>query len=195
MIINYYSKQSVNKNYQLYFKIQEAISQIYMKMIHQYYQNIGQESKIFIMMKNALQIPSNYVLKTYNLKGSEFQRKVLKSEDFKRNLRKTTLKDIDFKEAQVKLLFLKLNQKFRILLKFEHNGLFITYYQNELVFFLFQVFSILNQVLSFFKEKGIYYHNAINDYLQIQNAEKMIEQVTKIGINFSKDLDYSAKNP
>ncbi|CAD8115621.1 unnamed protein product [Paramecium sonneborni] len=170
----------------------------------------GLESKIFIVMRNALQIPSNYVIRTYDLKGSEYQRKVLKSDDCKRDLKKTTLKDIDFKEEEVKLyipenikdqlknslikdseFFQKLNIMDYSLLIIKMNWSFYSKDEKDIPSFFNSKLSCIPSV----KEKGIYYHIAIIDYLQIWNAEKKIEQVTKLAINVNKDLDISAKNP
>ncbi|CAD8084249.1 unnamed protein product [Paramecium primaurelia] len=178
----------------------------------------GQESQIFIVMRNALQIPSSNVIRTYDLKGSEYQRKVLKQYDLKKDLTKTTLKDIDFKEQEGKLFIpenikdllkdnlIKDSKFFSELNLMDYSLLIIkmnwsTFSQNNLQMDInnqYQISKLFNSQLSCIpsiKEKGVYYHIAIIDYLQEWNAEKKIEQVTKKAINVKIDLDTSAQNP
>ncbi|CAD8186384.1 unnamed protein product [Paramecium octaurelia] len=172
----------------------------------------GQESQIFIVMRNALQIPSSYVMRTYDLKGSEYQRKVLKQNDFTKDLTKTTLKDIDFKEEEGKLFIhenikdrlrnsLVLDSKFFSELNLMDYSLLIIkmnwspYSQRNPQMDMSKFFNSELCCIPSIKEQGVYYHIAIIDYLQEWNAEKFIEQVTKKAINVKIDLDTSAQNP
>ncbi|CAK87310.1 unnamed protein product (macronuclear) [Paramecium tetraurelia] len=206
----------IQKNLGRYFlhlnRNESLISPIY--GIFKFVLQNGQESQIFIVMRNALQIPSSYVMRTYDLKGSEYQRKVLKQNDFTKDLTKTTLKDIDFKEEEGKLFipekfkdrlknsliqdskfFSELNLMDYSLLIIKMNWSSYLQIQPQIDFQIFKFFNSELSCIPSIKEQGVYYHIAIIDYLQEWNAEKRIEQVTKKALNVKIDLDTSAQNP
>lgn len=49
-----------------------------------------------VLMRNMAGLPKRYILRTFDLKGSEYQREVLKDNWKEEDLSKRTLKDKDF---------------------------------------------------------------------------------------------------
>ncbi|CAD8161005.1 unnamed protein product [Paramecium octaurelia] len=167
------------------------------------------EAKVhFLIMKNlSLGIPRNQILRTYDLKGSEYDREVLakKSES---DLSKLTLKDLDFFkiEQQIwveKTIIEKLNQNLIKDSNFLENQKLIDYSLLVMIIDWKAQQQLLTKQLSdqqiniipSIKEQGIYYHIGIIDYLQQWNVNKSLERKTKKIIRMNLQLDTSAQEP
>ncbi|CAD8195769.1 unnamed protein product [Paramecium octaurelia] len=203
-----------------FFHISEndtVISPIY--GIYKLFRQNVQESINVVVMRNAMQIPSMYRVRTYDIKGSEHSRQVLKK-NAKYNdaeLRKITLKDIDFQNLEQQL---HIPQQYRERLRtclvndahffgkiklMDYSLLIIkmdwyTYSQNnphireeEIPNYFSSDLLCIPSINA--TENGIYYHIAIIDYLQEWNAQKIIEKHTKKAIHVNIALDTSAQNP
>ncbi|CAD8107781.1 unnamed protein product [Paramecium primaurelia] len=196
---------------------ESVISPIY--GIYKLFRQNVQESINVVVMRNAMQIPSMYKVRTYDIKGSEHSRQVLKKNinpnDDK--LRKITLKDIDFQNLEQKLHIpqqyiyrlrkclvddanffskVKLMDYSLLIIKMD----WYTYSQNnphireeEIPNYFSSDLFCIPCINDF--ERGIYYHIAIIDYLQEWNAQKIIEKHTKKAIHANIALDTSAQNP
>ncbi|CAD8111637.1 unnamed protein product [Paramecium sonneborni] len=181
-------------------------------------QNV-QEPINVVVMRNVMQIPSEFKIRTYDIKGSEHARQVIKKNqnlnEFE--LQKVTLKDIDFQKFEKKL---HIPDQYRNRLKnclindatfFGHIKLmdysllivkmdWYTYSQkyphikeSDIPnYFSSDLYCIPSTDAS---QRGIYYHIAIIDYLQEWNASKIIEKHTKKAIHANIALDTSAQNP
>lgn len=68
------------------------------------------ESISLILMKNMAGVPRNYILRTYDLKGSSFDREVIKNNNQKKDLKKTIMKDLDFLKFEKKMFVDELMQ-------------------------------------------------------------------------------------
>ncbi|CAD8202343.1 unnamed protein product [Paramecium octaurelia] len=194
-----------------------VISPIY--GIYKLFRQNVEESINVVVMRNAMQIPSMYRVRTYDIKGSEHSRQVLKKNKKTNDieLKKITLKDIDFQNLEQQL---HIPQQYRERLRkclindanffskiklMDYSLLIIkmdwySYSQNNPHikeadipnYFSSDLLCIpcINAV-----ERGIYYHIAIIDYLQEWNAQKIIEKHTKKAIHVNIALDTSAQNP
>ncbi|CAD8166969.1 unnamed protein product [Paramecium pentaurelia] len=167
------------------------------------------EAKVhFLIMKNlSLGVPKNQILRTYDLKGSEYDREVLakKSES---DLSKLTLKDLDFFKIEKQIwvdqsIIKKLNQNLskdtdflekQKLIDYSLLVMIIDWKEKKQQFFQ----HLGGQQINFnpsIKEQGIYYHIGIIDYLQQWNVNKSLERKTKKIIQMNLHLDTSAQEP
>ncbi|CAD8066218.1 unnamed protein product [Paramecium sonneborni] len=162
----------------------------------------------FFIMKNiSLGIPRCQILRTYDMKGSEYNREVLLKKPSS-DLSKMTLKDLDFfKIEQQFWIDSSISQKLITTLINDSNFLekqqlidysllvmIIDWNQKEELLFKHFDGQHINIVPSI-KEKGIYYHLAIIDYLQNWNVNKSLERKTKKIITMNMQLDTSAQEP
>ncbi|KAL4506845.1 hypothetical protein ABPG72_001266 [Tetrahymena utriculariae] len=167
-----------------------------------------------LIMRNISQCPSEYIERTFDLKGSTYDREVISQKKNKgKKLSEMTMKDIDFKNTEGKIWIEKkfakrcsesLEKDARL---FESCGLidyslivfkinWIKYSidtQVEIQDILTKFHSDLN-IIESTKEVGIYYHIGIIDYLQEWNVQKNLEQNTKKILNLNGNLDTSAQN-
>lgn len=160
---------------------------------------INQVDNHILVMRNITQCSGEYILRTFDLKGSSHDREVLANKKNKeKDLSEMTLKDIDFnkteqkvwiplKESQICSAALERDARF-----FEKCGL-IDY--SLIVFKInWSKYSIdtgieIDDALKCFhtslnaiestKEVGVYYHLGIIDYLQEWNMQKTLEKNTK----------------
>ncbi|CAD8065191.1 unnamed protein product [Paramecium primaurelia] len=167
------------------------------------------ESKVhFLIMKNlSLGIPRNQILRTYDLKGSEYDREVL-SKKIESDLSKLTLKDLDFFKIEQQIWvekdnIQKLNQNLIKDSDFLEKQKLIDYSllimiidwkaQQQILMKHFDDQKI--NIIPSIKEEGIYYHIGIIDYLQQWNVNKSLERKTKKIIKMNLQLDTSAQEP
>ncbi|KAM3136445.1 hypothetical protein pb186bvf_011403 [Paramecium bursaria] len=158
--------------------------------------NDGQKEQFIILQRNISQAPKQYILRTYDLKGSEYEREVKIQNN--EELSKKTLKDINFMnlEKQVKISYdsnleivraLTLDCQLLQKLKLMDYSLLIQKVDWDSYCFESQtkIQDIMDQFQSNYyiiqssEEFGIYYHIAIIDYLQEWTAKKVIERQGK----------------
>ncbi|CAD8154098.1 unnamed protein product [Paramecium pentaurelia] len=146
----------------------------------------------FLIMKNiSLGIPRSQILRTYDIKGSEYDREVL-SKKPSSNLSQMTLKDLDFFKIEQQLwidesINKKLNQSLSNDLIFLEKQKLIDYSLLVMIIDWNQKEEELQKyldgqklnIIPSIKEKGIYYHLAIIDFLQQWNVNKSLERKTK----------------
>ncbi|CAD8176597.1 unnamed protein product [Paramecium octaurelia] len=162
----------------------------------------------FLIMKNlSLGIPKNYILRIYDLKGSEYDREVLAKRS-ETDLSKLTLKDLDFFKIEQQIwveqsIMQKLNQNLIKDSEFLEKQQLIDYSllvmkidwkdQQKLLYkHLGNQYINVNPSI---KEQNIYYHIGIIDYLQQWNVNKALERKTKKIIKMNLQLDTSAQEP
>ncbi|CAK79748.1 unnamed protein product (macronuclear) [Paramecium tetraurelia] len=162
----------------------------------------------FLIMKNiSLGIPRNSILRTYDMKGSEYDREVLAKKPSS-DLSKITLKDLDFFKIEQEIwvedsISKKLNQSLQADSNFLERQQLIDYSLLVMIIDWNQKEEELQKyldgqqinVIPSIKEKGIYYHIAIIDYLQRWNVNKSLERKTKKIIKMNMQLDTSAQEP
>ncbi|CAD8072993.1 unnamed protein product [Paramecium primaurelia] len=162
----------------------------------------------FLIMKNiSLGIPRNQILRTYDMKGSEYDREVLANKPSS-DLSKMTLKDLDFFKIETQIwieesISKKLNQSLINDAKFLERQQLIDYSLLIMIIDWNQKETQLQKyldgqqinIIPSIKEKGIYYHIAIIDYLQQWNVNKSLERKTKKIITMNMQLDTSAQEP
>ncbi|KAL4499043.1 hypothetical protein ABPG72_016945 [Tetrahymena utriculariae] len=164
-----------------------------------------------LVMKNILSIPREYILRTYDLKGSKLGRQVLiNGKDYEESiLRKRVLKENEFMKYEKKIY---LQEKESGLVKqiLERDSQFLAkqqYVDYSLLIFkldykqyrldqiqtskqLFQSFNCMKDV----RNNGIYYHIGIIDYLQEYNYKKKIEHKLK-EVRYGQQADASIQEP
>ena len=177
--------------------------------------DIKDQSTSILLMRNIAACPRQYVLRTYDLKGSTFDREVLrKKPDVELN--KVTLKDIDFLNLERNIY---IEEKFKPLIHeiLEQDAEFFKI--RKLIDFSLIVFKINKKkyfedlqnegvdVNNFFlnkrelfslkstAEEGVYYHIGIIDYLQPYNLQKCFEKNWKKLMKVNKDLNTSSQDP
>ena len=170
-------------------------------------------------MRNISQAPSKYIMRTYDLKGSTYDRQVLKQPGIyssqQRQIKKT-LKDTDFDRLE-SVVHCPGHMKAKLCnvlkqdsLFFKKNGL-IDYSlllvivewdpyckdNNVTIEDVKNKFSNPIYMVEHIKEhdKKVYYHMAVIDYLQMWNNQKKTEQTFKRLITMSMDTDTSAQDP
>ncbi|CAK79462.1 unnamed protein product (macronuclear) [Paramecium tetraurelia] len=167
------------------------------------------EAKIhFLIMKNlSLGIPRNYILRIYDLKGSEYDREVLAKRS-ETDLSKLTLKDLDFFKIEQQIwveqsIMQKLNQNLikdsdflekQHLIDYSLLVMKIDWKDQQQLLYKHQGNQQIN-VNPSIKEQNIYYHIGIIDYLQQWNVNKSLERKTKKIIKMNLQLDTSAQEP
>ena len=166
-----------------------------------------------ILMRNISAVPQKYILKTYDLKGSTYDRQVLKKGISAENVEGKTLKDLDFNSIEKKL---EINEEYRekiikilgqdskffmekglidyslIVFKIKKDNYFEEHKINSEDFFLHkkELYS-----LKALNEKGIYYHIGIIDYLQPYDLQKFLEKNAKKLLTLKFGLDTSSQPP
>lgn len=177
--------------------------------------DIKDQSTSILLMRNIAACPRQYVLRTYDLKGSTFDREVLKNKP-DAEISKVTLKDIDFLNLEKKI-FIEDRYKKKIHEILEKDSEF--FMKRKLIDYSLIVFVIdkkkyfddlekegkntktffLNkkEMLSLrsLKEPGVFYHIGIIDYLQPYNFQKYFEKNFKKIIKADKDLNTSSQDP
>ncbi|CAD8075462.1 unnamed protein product [Paramecium sonneborni] len=162
----------------------------------------------FLIMKNlSLGIPRNQILRTYDLKGSQYDREVL-AKKTESDLSKLTLKDLDFFKIEQQIwvdqsITLKLNQNLSKDSDFLEKQQLIDYSLLIMIIDWKDQQQLLQKYLDgqqininpSIKEQGIYYHIGIIDYLQKWNVNKSLERNTKKIIKMNLQLDTSAQEP
>ena len=168
-----------------------------------------------LLMRNIAAVPRKYVLRTYDLKGSTFDREVLKNKP-DAELNKATLKDLDFLKLERKIFIEdKLRKRLHNILQKDSE-----FFKNhELIDYSLIVFKIdkrryfddlesegmnsadffLNKrelySLKSVAEEGYFYHIGVIDYLQPYNLQKYFEKNLKKIIKVDKDLNTSSQDP
>ena len=166
-------------------------------------------------MRNIAAVPRKYVLRTYDLKGSTFDREVLKNKP-DAELNKVTLKDIDFLKLERKI-FVEDKLKKRLHNIIQKDSEFFN--NHELIDYSLIVFKIdkrryfddfetegeksadffLNKrelySMKSVSEEGFFYHIGIIDYLQPYNLQKYFEKNFKKILKVNKDLNTSSQDP
>jgi len=177
--------------------------------------DIKDQSTSILLMRNIAACPRQYVLRTYDLKGSTFDREVLKNKP-DAELNKMTLKDIDFLKLERKI-FIEDNYKKALHTILEKDAEFFK--NRKLIDYSLIVFKIdkrryfddlekegvnsadffLNKrelySLKSLEEEGVYYHIGIIDYLQPYNLQKYIEKNFKKIMKVNIDLNTSSQDP
>ena len=169
----------------------------------------------FIMMRNIANCPRNRIESSYDLKGSSYDREVLKKKP-NANIKTTTLKDLDFLKIQKSLLISDYYKDW-IIISLYNDLLFLK--NHKIIDYSLLVIRVNKGVIEeedfdkdcnnfkqvvlnneFFSipsisEPDIFYHIAIIDYLQKYNIKKIMEKYGKKFIKMNKDLDTSSQNP
>lgn len=166
-----------------------------------------------ILMRNISAVPRQYILKTYDLKGSTYDRQVLKKGVSSENLKDKTLKDLDFNSIEKKL---EINEEYRekILNILSQDSKF--FMEKGLIDYSLIVFKIKKDTyleeqkinfedfflhkkelysLKALNDEGIYYHIGIIDYLQPYDLQKFIEKNAKKLFTLKFGLDTSSQPP
>lgn len=177
--------------------------------------DVKDQSITIMLMRNIAAVPRKYVLRSYDLKGSTFDREVLKNKP-DAELNKVTLKDLDFLKLE-KQIFIE--EKFKKVLHkiLEKDSEFFR--DRKLIDYSLIVFKIDKRRYfedlekegekssEFFLNKrellslknpfdaGIYYHLGIIDYLQPYNIQKYVEKISKKVINADLGLNTSSQDP
>lgn len=209
--------RSILKDYYRYFKKHHdsMIAKIYGIYTFER-RDIKDQTTSILLMRNIAACPKKYVLRTYDLKGSTFDREVLKNKtDIELN--KVTLKDIDFLKLEKKI-FIEENYKIKLHDLLEKDSDFFR--QKKLIDYSLIVFKIdkkkyfedmmsegKNPDENFFlnkrelyslksvQEEGVCYHIGIIDYLQPYNLQKYFEKNFKKLLKADKDLNTSSQDP
>ena len=208
--------RGILKDYYRYFKTNKdsLIAKIY--GIYTFERtDIKDQRTSILLMRNIAACPKKYVIRTYDLKGSTFDREVLKNKPGTDSY-KGTLKDLDFLKLEKKIFIEeKFKQIFHTILgkdsEFFRNKKLIDYslivfkidkkkYFEDLAkegintddFFLNkkEMFSLKSV-----EEDGIFYHIGIIDYLQPYNFQKFIEKNFKKCMKADVNLNTSSQDP
>lgn len=178
--------------------------------------DIKDQSTSVLLMRNISACPRQYVLRTYDLKGSTFDREVLKKNPDV-ELNKVTLKDLDFLKLEKKI-FIEEKYKKRIHEILEKDSAFFmkrNLIDYSLIVFIIDKKKYLEDLAkeegktpgNFFLDKrelyslksvksdGLFYHIGIIDYLQPYNLQKYLEKISKKIIKVNKDLNTSSQDP
>lgn len=184
---------------------------------------IGEKFNL-IIMKNLNGVPGKFVEKKYDMKGSTYDRELLKGKPYSKELvGDNCMKDIDFLNVEKKL-FLRPELRQQFLQQVENDSMFFK--KVKLIDYSFMVFvvnkdSYRNEIeatkdqgyidkmnindrfitknklgcLENTEEPGIYYHVGIVDYLQPYTWGKFFEKVTKKITKANINLDTSSQDP
>ena len=171
-----------------------------------------------ILMRNLAPYPKNFIYKSFDLKGSTYEREVL-NKNPNASLNEVALKDLDFINIEEKVLIPeKLKNKLLDNLKkdveffkskrlIDYSFLIILGKRDEAIqemkksdsknYFQIQNKKTQNDFISVksLKNDGIYYHFGIIDYLQNYNVRKIVENYGKRLIKFDAKLDISVQDP
>jgi len=172
-----------------------------------------------IIMKNISGFSSAFVESIYDMKGSTYDREVLKNLDgvAADGVKKGVLKDLDFEKFE-KRLHIRPDIRIALIHQIEADSLFLR--SVKLIDYSFMVFFInkrkyievtgnvpedgfitKNQLASLEKldmmgnGTGIFYHVGIVDYLQPYNFNKFMEKLIKKVKKLDANLDTSSQNP
>jgi len=168
-----------------------------------------------ILIKNICGLPSRFVERIYDMKGSKYDREVLKNQDLDEisEVRGQVLKDVDFVKYERKL-YIKEELKEAFLSQIERDSLFFR--SVKLIDYSFMVFIVDKKKaarerslsvdgqnigqesfnsLANIKEEGLYYNVGIIDYLQPYNFKKAFERFMKRVRKLSPQLDTSSQDP
>ena len=166
-----------------------------------------------ILMRNIAAVPRQYILKTYDLKGSTYDRQVLKKGVSSEDVEGKTLKDLDFNSIEKKL---EINEEYRekIIKIIGQDSKF--FMEKGLIDYSLIVFKIKKDIyleelkinsedfflqkkelysLKALNEEGIYYHIGIIDYLQPYDLQKFLEKNAKKLLTLKFRLDTSSQPP
>jgi len=178
------------------------------------YENTDEKLRFnLIVMKNVCGFPSKFVERVYDLKGSKYDREVLKGKDVRsrQELKNYVLKDLDFARFEgflnfrddIKQSFL---QQVEIDSKFFRDNYLIDY--SFMVFYVnkqkyrdekgdFNDFTLRNPLASLecIHERGVFYNIGIIDYLQAYTYKKMLEKYFKRLLAFDSKLETSSQDP
>ena len=168
-----------------------------------------------ILIKNICGLPSRFVERIYDMKGSKYDREVLKNQDLDdiSEARGQVLKDVDFLKYEKKL-YIREELKEAFLSQIERDAEFFR--SVSLIDYSFMVFIVDKKKaarerslsvdsgnigqesyssLANVKEEGLYYNVGIIDYLQPYNFKKAFERFMKRVRKLSPQLDTSSQDP
>ena len=208
--------RGILKDYYTYFKSNKdsLIAKIYGIYTFER-RDIKDQSTSILLMRNIAACPRQYVIRTYDLKGSTFDREVLKNKPDTDSY-KGTLKDLDFLKLEKKIF---IEKKFKPILHtiLEKDSEFFR--NRKLIDYSLIVFKIdkkkyfedlekngintnnffLNKrelcSLRSVEEDGIFYHIGIIDYLQPYNLQKYFEKNLKKLMKADIALNTSSQDP
>lgn len=168
-----------------------------------------------IIMRNVVNTSKKNIVVAYDLKGSTFDREVLKDlktydDRFEAYKKRTTLKDSDFLKFERKI-YIPSIFKDSLLKNFEED----TQFFRKMGFMDYSLFLVkvqknkgaglladLNESpsnplysIESLNEPGIYYNIGIIDYFQKYTTKKMLEKYLKKIVHADADLDTSSQNP
>jgi len=167
----------------------------------------------FILMKNICGFPSKFVDRAYDMKGSRYDREVLKGQqiDSKAQLKGMILKDVDFEKYEQKL-YLHSDLRKAFLDQIKRDSEFFR--SVNLIDYSFMVFVVNKQEaakeidpandftaksqlgsMENINEPGLYYNMGIIDYLQPFNLQKRMERFLKRLKKLDRNLDTSSQHP
>ena len=178
------------------------------------YENTDDKLKFnIVVMKNVCGFNSTYVERVYDLKGSKYDREVLKAQEIsdRSQLRNSVLKDIDFERFEAKLnIKHEIKQAFMKQIDIDSNF----FRRNKLIDYSFMVFVVNKRrcreergdfddfttrtpyvSLENIREEGMYYNVGIIDYLQPYNFKKALEKFFKRLRALNPNLETSTQNP
>ena len=204
---------SILENYEQHFK--ECPYSLIAKVYGAYtYENTDVGLKFnLVLMKNICGFPSKFVERAYDMKGSRYDREVLKLQQITNPalLKGLVLKDLDFEKYEKKLN-IKPEMINDFMNQIELDSLFFR--SVNLIDYSFMVF-VVNKERAFEEmdpsqdftanhplasmesvtEPGLYYNMGIIDYLQPYNFQKWFERFLKRVKKLDPNLDTSSQNP
>jgi len=167
-----------------------------------------------ILIKNICGLPSRFVERIYDLKGSRYDREVMKNQEVENvsDLRGMVLKDMDFEKYEKKL-WIRPELKEDFIAQIEKDSMFFR--SVKLIDYSFMVFLVNKRKaqrerslsvdanvsqesknsLENIRELGVYYNVGIIDYLQEYNFKKAFERFMKRLRKLSPQLDTSSQDP
>ncbi|KAL4490222.1 hypothetical protein ABPG72_004261 [Tetrahymena utriculariae] len=189
------------------------------------FEGLNEKPIHLLLMKNIAACTKQFIERTYDLKGSTFDRQVLpktkkESESFSRALNKMILKDIDFISLEKKI-YISLENRFYIFNQLKRDSEFLKscgwidyslivfkinrkrhteWKESNQIAYLEEEEDFDDQISHYYQfesteQSGIYYHIGIIDYLQLYDIQKLLEKWAKRIIHFSPRLDTSSQDP
>ncbi|EAR85121.2 SecY subunit containing preprotein translocase (macronuclear) [Tetrahymena thermophila SB210] len=189
------------------------------------FEGLNEKPIHLLLMKNIAACTKQFIERTYDLKGSTFDRQVLpktkkESESFSRALNRMILKDLDFISLEKKI-YISLENRFQVYNQLKRDSEFLKscgwidyslivfkinrkrhteWKESNQVAYLEEEEDFDDQISHYYQfesteQSGIYYHIGIIDYLQLYDIQKVLEKWAKRIIHFSPRLDTSSQDP
>ena len=162
------------------------------------FKGLNRSSICLILMKNIAGFSKECIQRTYDLKGSRYDRQVIKSAFDEKKAGKYVLKDLDFLKLEQKI-YISEADKQNVIEILQKDALFLQ--SCGLIDYSLQVFKIKFEEKNHFeelycfksiKEENVWYFIGIIDYLQKYDVMKKMEKYAKKVINFNWKLDTSS---